>query len=197
MQTVPHLPQFIGFVCVSTHSPLQTVSPLLPFGHLQLPPLHVVGAPQTLLQAPQFIESVLVSTQVSMHSVCVTPLASGHTHLPASQLVRVGHAMSQAPQRSALVMVSTQASSQHVPWHGLPAHITVAPTDMPPAPALAVGVMPPPPALVPAPLPAVGVTLLPGVAVPFAPCAQPMAASAHTTATAHPLTALRPIQHLD
>jgi hypothetical protein len=95
-------------------------------------------------------------------------------------------------------MVSMQASSQHVPTQGLPAHITVGPTDMPPAPALVIGVTPPAPAPAPVPAPlAAGVRFrLPGVAACLTPCAQPMTASANNTVRL-PLTALRLIQHLD
>ena len=67
-QTVPHVPQFEGSVCVSTQLPEQLSAP---FGHdmPQLPFEHTRPAPQAVSQLPQCAPSVCVSTHSVPHSV--------------------------------------------------------------------------------------------------------------------------------
>jgi len=63
---VPHEPQFLVSVWVSTHDPLQLTWPLLQL-EVQTPLEHTSVAPQTLPQLPQLLGSVLVSEQALPH----------------------------------------------------------------------------------------------------------------------------------
>jgi hypothetical protein len=60
--SVPHAPQFVVLVCVSTHCPAQFTS-----GDVQLtthcPPWQTLPSPQALPQAPQWLLLVCVFTQ--------------------------------------------------------------------------------------------------------------------------------------
>jgi len=65
-QTVPHVPQFVLLVVVSTHVPAHDVSPA---GHRHKPAWQVVPPAQTVLHAPQLFGSVSRSTQTLLHAV--------------------------------------------------------------------------------------------------------------------------------
>jgi hypothetical protein len=58
--TVPHAPQFFGSLAVFTHALPQRVSPA---GHVHLLSPHCSVAPHAVVQAPQCVASLVVSTQ--------------------------------------------------------------------------------------------------------------------------------------
>jgi hypothetical protein len=74
VHAIPHIPQFIASVCVSTHAPPHTTPPL---GQAHFPPSHAIPAGQAAPHAPQFIASVCVSTHAAPHW-----FAAGHAHAP-------------------------------------------------------------------------------------------------------------------
>jgi hypothetical protein len=77
---VPHAPQFCGSVEVSTHRPLQLVSPV---GHVAPQTLlpHTWPGAQVMPHAPQLCGSRTVSTHVPEQ----TSWPAGHAHAPLVQ----------------------------------------------------------------------------------------------------------------
>lgn len=61
---MPHIPQSLTFVSVSTQTPPQSVEP---DGQVHTPPEQDVPPLQTLPHVPQLLESVLGSTQSEPH----------------------------------------------------------------------------------------------------------------------------------
>jgi hypothetical protein len=116
-----HAPQFCGFVFVSTHTPLQFVSPAAqPL--MQLPWLQKVPALQALVQLPQWLLSVDGSTQTLLHK----SWPAGQPQTPPWQDCPTPQSCPQEPQFWGSVLVSTQAPEQlvslgaHPDWHSEP-----------------------------------------------------------------------------
>lgn len=98
----------------STQTPPQTVSFL---SHSQTPFLHFCAAPQFLLQAPQWLGSLLKSTQsLPLHSEA--PLLQLVLHDPRSHTWPVAHLFPHPPQLSQSVASSTQPLPQNTVFGG-------------------------------------------------------------------------------
>jgi hypothetical protein len=65
----PHVPQLFGSVATAVQTPLHTPCPV---GHTQAPATQTFPPLQAAPQAPQFLLSFWVATQVSPH--CTVPL---------------------------------------------------------------------------------------------------------------------------
>jgi hypothetical protein len=121
---VPHAPQFVALVCVSTHAPEQTVCPAghvaphVPAAHVAVPPL---GAPHALPQRPQCARVVLVLASqplAALLSQSPKPALHINEHAPALQAgvpLAAAHAFAQRPQCATLDVVSVSQ-----PLAGLP-----------------------------------------------------------------------------
>jgi len=111
-QALSHSPQWIGFVSVSTHTPLQRDKPALQLNP-QLPAVQVRVAfatvAQTLPQLPQLSTSRLVSMHTLPHFS--KPLLQKKLHVPALQVAEpfggALHTLPQVLQFVASVCVST------------------------------------------------------------------------------------------
>ena len=108
MQAVPHAPQLLTFVFVSTQAPAQTIWPT---GHLQAPLKQVWLFMQVAPHVPQLVESLFRSTQAPPQALSPpaqlaeqTPLL--HTGVVPEQTVP------QAPQFLGSLVVSTQTPLQ-------------------------------------------------------------------------------------
>jgi hypothetical protein len=119
-QAVPHVPQFISSVCVSTQLLPQT---LPPSAQLHLPALQVSGAAQAIPHMPQLLLSLCVSTHWVPHTVSPVPPSSGHLHAPPMQVVGSLHALPQMPQFLESTLTSTQAPLQTIFAASLHAHL--------------------------------------------------------------------------
>jgi hypothetical protein len=92
VHTVPHVPQFIGSVCTSTHELPHIMSVVV--AHTQCPPVHTYPAPHWVSQVPQCCTSVLTSRQVPPQP----RRGAWQPQVPSAQLVPVGHTFPQLPQ---------------------------------------------------------------------------------------------------
>jgi hypothetical protein len=121
-QVVPHLPQFVRFVVVSTQAPFVPQAPW-PAAHWQVPEKQNWLAGQTLPQEPQLIELPVVSTHEDPQSLSepAHPLA----HLLCEHTMPAAQAVPHAPQFFASEVVSTQ-----------PVEHIVCPARQPQTPAL-------------------------------------------------------------
>ncbi len=82
MQRVPHAPQFVSLVEVSTHWFLQVESPP---PHAQTPEAQFAPEPHTLLHAPQLLGSDCVSTHALPQVVCPASALHVVVHCPFEQ----------------------------------------------------------------------------------------------------------------
>ena len=92
-QATPHAPQLEPSVTVSTHAPLHTVSG---GSHCvwQWPVWQTEPDPQTVLQVPQLLELLWVSTQAPLQRDCPTR----QVHVLLTQLAPLPHASPHPPQ---------------------------------------------------------------------------------------------------
>jgi hypothetical protein len=90
----PHVPQWLVFVCVFTHTPLQGVCPAgqrhVPDWHVR-PPVHVTG------HIPQWLGSLRRSKQRACVVQYVCPVI-GHAHAPFRHTCSEGQRLPHAPQ---------------------------------------------------------------------------------------------------
>jgi hypothetical protein len=124
VQRLPHVPQFVALVCVSTHcepiiGPIPPVHAVSPLGHEQVPPLHVPPAGHALPQDPQFAVLVFVSTQVvppigPMPVHAVSPVGQPASHAPATQVLPRPQRLPHVPQLFGSVVVSVHSPLQLV-----------------------------------------------------------------------------------
>ncbi len=120
--TVLQEPQCNGSEDVSMHpTPGQSTLPV-PQTHAVTPPtvLQVEPGPQVTPHAPQFFESVLVSTHAPPHSVGAVP---GQVHAPLTQVAPVAHFVVQVPH----AVTSLERSLHVAPQLTLPVGQTHAP----------------------------------------------------------------------
>jgi hypothetical protein len=141
-QAIPHPPQFIGSLAVSTQTPLQSIEPGAHPAGTHTPKSQAIPAPQGLPHPPQFAGSDITSVQTPSH---FTPLPE-HVgpHIPAEHSSPAPHGLSHAPQ-----LVSSVIKSTHAPPHGDKPGPHAAPPAPPIPPALAV--LPESPPLPPSP----------------------------------------------
>lgn len=107
-QTLPHVPQFIGFDIVSVHwfVPAQRIWPAW---QAQAPVVQSSPAPQAVPHAPQFASSFWPSTQ----PVGQVSEPTAHEQLPFVQVCGATHTLPQAPQLLGSLCVLAQT-----PLHG-------------------------------------------------------------------------------
>jgi hypothetical protein len=101
-QVKPQPPQLVMSACTSMQTPLQETSPAV--GQVQALFMHWPPW-QTLLQAPQWLRLLAVSTQASPHKLC----PAGHAQAPFTHSRPPGHMVPQVPQLSSSLIVSTQS----------------------------------------------------------------------------------------
>jgi hypothetical protein len=92
--TVPHAPQLLRSLSVSTHCPPQLA---VPVGQAQTAATHVMGAGHATAQLPQLSGSLATSTQLEPHWSC----PGGHppaSHAPAAQTWPAAHTVPHVPQ---------------------------------------------------------------------------------------------------
>jgi hypothetical protein len=109
---VPHLPQFVRFIVVSTHALFVPHAPW-PAAHWHVPEKQNWLAGQTLPHVPQLMELPEVSTQDDPQSLSepAQPLA----HLLCEHTMPVAQAVPQAPQFFASEVVSAHPV-EHIVW---------------------------------------------------------------------------------
>ncbi len=122
---LPHVPQLLGSVSVSTHTPEQTCAPCAAppiAGHTQLLNRHSCAAGQVVPHPPQLFLSKRVSTQSPPHRAMFAPVHVAE-HAPLSQTEPVPHFEPHVPQLLRSVCVST-----HDPPHAVSrkAHVAAA-----------------------------------------------------------------------
>jgi hypothetical protein len=137
VHVMPHEPQLFGSVVTSTQLAPQSVWPA---GHAatQAPIEHTWSAPQTLLQAPQLLTSVLVSTHTPLQLVC----GLAQPQVPPRHVVPLAHTIPHDPQFELSDFKSTHDAAHalrpvpHIASH-LPAlHTCIAVHAVPHAPQL-------------------------------------------------------------
>lgn len=101
VHVVPHAPQLVGSVRVSTQLPPQSVRP---GPHEHVPETHAAVAGHLIPHAPQLRLSELTSTQRPPHDV----VGGMHAHCPALQAADGGQIVPQPPQCKTLDPRSTQ-----------------------------------------------------------------------------------------
>jgi hypothetical protein len=106
---VPHAPQLLKSLLVSTHLSLQFV---IPAGHEHVPFVHTPPAGHLLVQAPQ----LLVLLERSMQALPQFVWPGGHSvvHWPPAQTWPVAQVVPHAPQFDGSLLVSTHAPPQRV-----------------------------------------------------------------------------------
>ncbi len=102
-QTVPQVPQFAVFDRVSTHAPLQLVSPA-PHTVVHWLAEHTWVAPHAIPQAPQFFGSLVKSTHAPLHD----ERPGGQLHWPLSHGEPTSQRMPQVPQLFTSLRTSVQ-----------------------------------------------------------------------------------------
>lgn len=112
---LPHVPQLLVLVEVSTHVPPQSIWPA---GHItamrHAPIAHAWPIGQVVPHAPQFAGSVWVLTHVPLQLVWPDGHIIGPRHVPDIQVSPDAHARPHDPQLASLLFKSTQAEPQRV-----------------------------------------------------------------------------------
>jgi len=117
LQTLPHPPQLLWSVTVSTHAPASAAAAAQvvgsPGGQVHTPVTQLAPFAQAWPQAPQFFESLDSSTQTPPHRLSVAKLPH-FVQTPLWQADIVGQDVPHPPQFAWSLLVST-----HVPAHML------------------------------------------------------------------------------
>src|SRR5262245_57755471 len=109
MHALPQLPQFAWSLLVSTHAPLQGVSPVAHVAE-HTPRLHTWPPGQTVPHIPQLVGAVASTAQVPLQST----VYAGQPQFPPLQSSVGPHAVRQPPQCAGSLDVST-----HAPLHSV------------------------------------------------------------------------------